>query len=122
MVSVFVAIKPLDEFCIRGTEIVRTIVDDSHTSRPRSLPEFIENREVLQRQITSILPVLWTAAARCSFPLHSLLWTIDLNSKEHTGSRFGSRLPTPRRQQAAAFQECMKLSPRLTCQATTLHL
>ena len=118
----FVAIVPQDEFFVRGTEIVRTIVDDSHTSRPRSLPEFIENREVLQRQITSILPVLWTAAARCSFPLHSLLWTIDLNSKEHTGSRFGSRLPTPRRQQAAAFQECMKLSPRLTCQATTLHL
>ncbi len=121
MVSVVVAIKPLDEFFIRGTEIVRTIVDDSLTSRARSLPEFIENREVLQRQITSILPVLWTAAARCNFPLHSLLWTIDLNSKEHSGSRFGSRLPSPRRLQAAAFPEGMKLSPRLTCQATTLR-
>jgi hypothetical protein len=74
-----VAIKPLDEFCIRGTEIVRTILDESHTVSPRSLAEFNENREILRRQITLSCPVLWTAAARCSFPLHSRLWTTILN-------------------------------------------
>jgi hypothetical protein len=96
-VTVFVATVPLDAFCIRGTEIVRTVADECHTAYPRSLAESNENREVLQRHITSIIPALWTAAARCSFPLHSLLWTIDLNAKEHSSLWFGSRLPQSKR-------------------------
>ena len=46
----------------------------------------------------------WTAAARCSFPVHSLLWTTVLNLKSLQPAWFGSRLPALKRQQAAAVQ------------------
>jgi hypothetical protein len=100
---------------------VRAIVDESHSVCSESIAEFNENREVVQRQITSILPVLWTAAARCSFPLHSLLWSKPSDLQRLLSPWFGSRLPAPKRQQAAAVQEGMKPSPRLTCRATTPH-
>jgi methionine salvage enolase-phosphatase E1 len=54
-------------------------------------------------QIRSV-SAIWTAAARCSFPLHSLLWTTGLKSDELSSPLFGSRLPALKRQQAAAVQ------------------
>ena len=74
--TVIVAKVPQDAFFVREPKIVRAIADESQNACPESIAEFNENREVLQRHITSIIPALWTAAARCSFPLHSQLWSI----------------------------------------------
>jgi hypothetical protein len=50
--TVFVAIMPQDAFFVRGPEIVRAIVDESHNACLGSIAEFNENREILQRRIT----------------------------------------------------------------------
>ena len=66
---------------LRSAEIHSTgkFCDRKINRRQVFVPNFSVTKYFGQMRTVS---AIWTAAACCRFPLHSLLWTTDLNSNE----------------------------------------